>query len=356
MKKWAVAIIGSGWRAGIFLRILNQFPGKYRVAGVVSRSAENRERISKAWNVPAYPDLEKLLSEDRPDFVVIAVAKSHGHEVIAETAALGLPILAETPPADGLDDLIKLNKALPPGYPIQIAEQYHQYPMNRARLSLAASGLLGTARYAHISISHGYHGISLIRRALGIGFENGEIRAHRTDLPITEGPGRGGPPREERVIGTDHTLAVLSFGEKKGLYDFETNQHRSWIRSSRFLIRGERGEINDDHVLYLKDHLNPVEFNLVRRQAGEYENVEGYYLKGILAGSDWIYRNPYPVSLSDEDIAIITLLDKMTVFIERGESFYSLAEASQDHYLGLMIDRAVREDRPVRTETQCWAP
>ena len=64
-------------------------------------------------------------------------------------------------------------------------------------------------------------------------------------------------------------------------------------------------------------------------------------MKGVSAGDEMIYINPYPVSLSDEDIAVITAVEKMTRFIETGESFYSLAEASQDQYLALMIDKAV---------------
>ena len=355
MKQWSIALIGSGWRAGIFLRILSQFPDKYRVSGVVSRNRENREKAAAKWGVPAYPDINTLAAENRPDFIIIAVTKTQGHRVIADTASLGIPILAETPPAAELDDLTALNRELPPGFPIQIAEQYHLYPMHQARLSLINSGRLGTVSYSQISISHGYHGISLMRRALGIGFENGEIRAHSAELPVTEGPGRSGPPSEEKVITTDHTLAVFNWPGKMGLYDFETNQHRSWIRSSRFLVRGEKGEISDDRVSYLRDYLTPIEYDLVRHRAGEYENVEGYYLKGISAGDEMIYRNPWPASLSDEDIAIITAVEKMTRFIETGESFYSLAEASQDQYLALMIDRAVREGRTVKTETQCWA-
>jgi len=355
MSQKSVAIIGSGWRGEIFLRVLKYFPESYSVAGVISRSEEKRQYLKEKWQVPAYGSLDELLERGTPDFVIIAVAKDQAHRIIADTAGRGLPVLAETPPAPTLEDLIALNRSLPPAAPIQIAEQYHLYPMHRARLSVIGSGILGDVSYAQISVSHGYHGVSLMRRTLGIGFENALISAHTRDVSILEGPGRGGPPKEEKIIAADHTLAVLDFGEKRGLYDFERNQHRSWIRSSRFLARGDRGEICEDRVRYLKDHLTPVEYDLIRLQAGEYENVEGYFLRGVLGGEEWLYRNTWQASLSDEDLSLAEVLARMVRFAETGESFYSLAEASQDQYLALMIDESAREGKTVETETQCWA-
>ncbi len=353
-QKKSVALIGSGWRAQIFLRILLSLPGTYSVAGVISRSEENRSLIRKKWSVPAYALLGDLLEKGTPDFVIIAVAKDPAPRIIAETVRLGLPVLAETPPAPDLETLTALNRDLPPGARVQVAEQYHLYPMHRARLAVAASGVLGPVHYAQISVSHGYHGISLLRRTLGIGFENGIITARTAEFPMVEGPGRMGPPEQEKIITADHTLGILSFGNKTGLYDFERNQHRSWIRSSRFLLRGERGEINEDRVRYLRDHLTPVEYDLQRLQAGEYENVEGFYLRGVLGEGKWLFRNPWQVSFCDEDVAIAEVLARMGHYLETGESFYSLAEASQDQYLALMLDKAAETGKPVETETQCW--
>ena len=79
--------------------------------------------------------------------------------------------------------------------------------------------------------------------------------------------------------------------------------------------------------------------------------------KGILAGDRWIYRNPLaPGRLSDDEIAVGTCLDKMARYVEGGESFYGLAEASQDQYLSLMVDRAVASGDAVTTTAQSWVP
>lgn len=356
MKTCHIAVIGSGWRAQCFLRILGFFPERYSICGVVSRSEENRRSIQTQWKLPVFPSLEKLLENNTPDFVLIAVSKGNAAQVIAETAALNLPILAETPPAPDLEGLIRLHEKLPAGAKIQIAEQYFLYPMNQARLSLIHSGRLGPVHYAHISLSHGYHGISMIRKALNRGFAQVSIQASSRWFPSVEGPGRGGFPQQETIKKADHTLAVLDFGDKTGLYDFERNQHRSWVRSSRFLVRGERGEINDNRITWLKDYLTPLSCTLDRVNAGEEENLEGYYLKGITSGENWLYKNPFQQPLSDDDIAMITAVEKMAEYLKGGPSFYSLAEASQDQYLALLVEESARENRLIESEVQCWAP
>ena len=53
-----------------------------------------------------------------------------------------------------------------------------------------------------------------------------------------------------------------------------------------------------------------------------------------------------PGRLSDVEIAVGTCLETMAHYVKRGESFYGLAEASQDHYLSLMIEQAMTSATP----------
>ena len=48
-------------------------------------------------------------------------------------------------------------------------------------------------------------------------------------------------------------------------------------------------------------------------------------------------------------------LEKMYEYTITGQDFYSLAEGSQDHYLSLMIDEAVKTGEKIKTEQQPWA-
>jgi hypothetical protein len=89
---------------------------------------------------------------------------------------------------------------------------------------------------------------------------------------------------------------------------------------------------------------------------GEYGNLDGFGLKGILAGEEWIYKNAFtPGRMTDDEIAVASCLEKMYQYTKTGQDFYNLAEGSQDHYLSLMINEAVRTGEKVRTESQPWA-
>jgi len=139
------------------------------------------------------------------------------------------------------------------------------------------------------------------------------------------------------------------------VYDFTGDQYFSWIRSPRVLVRGERGEICNRQVKYVRDFQTPVYSELRRIDAGEDGNLEGYYHKGIVLGEEWAYRNPFvPARLTDDEIAVATCLEKMATYVEGGPSFYGLPEASQDHYLGLVIQKAVETGTTVATQQQPW--
>lgn len=350
------AVIGIGWRAEFFLRIARALPENFQISGVVSSRAKKREEIRNKWGFKAYQSAEELLKNESPDFVVLAITKEAAAEVILKLAEYEVPILAETPPATNLAELINLNQKLGKGYPIQIAEQYHLQPLHQAIFKLTDSGRLGEVSYTRVSTSHGYHAVSLIRKALGIKFENVEIEANFFEHPVLKGPDRSGPPEKKEVVTKRYEFAFLNFDGKLGLYDFERDQHRSWIRSQDILVRGTEGEIKNSTLKYLMDYQTPVELDLKRVEAGINQNLEGFYLKGITCGEDWLYQNPFlPARFSDDEIAVAETLVKMKEFLARGESFYSLAEASQDQYLALKIFEAAAEKKKIITQKQFWA-
>ncbi|WP_028552864.1 Gfo/Idh/MocA family protein [Paenibacillus sp. UNC451MF] len=352
------AIIGGGWRTEFYLRIAEACPERFEIAGVVVRDEAKRHAIEKAWDVRGYATLEELLHSETPSFVVVSVSWASCPVILEQLAERGIPALSETPPAPDLEALLKLNSRLGElEARVQVAEQYLFQPLHAARQACIESGRLGQVSQVQVSAAHGYHGISLMRQWLGAGHEPAVIRAFTFESPLTAGPNRMGAPASEQTVVSKQTIASLQFASGRlGIFDFTGDQYFSWIRSQRVLIRGERGEIVNETMTYLLDYLTPIETPLLRKDAGQNGNLEGYYHKGILAGEQWVYQNPLaPARLTDDEIAVATCLLRMDEYVRTGKPFYSLADASQDHYLNLLIQQAATGGETVTSVLQPWS-
>jgi hypothetical protein len=349
-------IVGSGWRTEFFLRVARELPERFSASGVVTRTEATGLPIEKRFGVKTFRTTDDLLNAGKIDFAVVSVPWEIAPTRTRELVGKGVAVLSETPPAPDLPSLIELNKLTGLGAKIQVAEQFHLHPLHAARIAIANSGKLGEIHQVQVSVCHGYHGMSLMRRLLGIGYENATVTAVLVSTPLIDGPTREGGPHEEKLIDSKQVIAFLDFGGKYGIYDFTGDQYFSWVRAKRLLVRGSKGEITDMSVRYLKDFQTPVEFELKRQNNGEYGNLDGFGLKGILAGEEWIYRNTFaPGRMTDDEIAVATCMERMHRYVKEGVDFYSLAEASKDHYLSLMIDEVSRTGGKTRTETQPWA-
>ena len=299
--------------------------------------------------------LARRPARDGPAFVVVATPWPVTPDLLRELAGRGVPALAETPPAPDLDGLRALAPLATTGR-IQVAEQYQYQPLHAARLAVARSGRLGRVSQARVSAAHGYHGVDLIRRFLDLDREPLTITAHRFVSPIVASPDRDRPAgrgADRRVRPGPRRSSTRATGSASTTS--RPDQYFSWIRASRVLVRGDRGEIDGRSVRTLLDHRTPAVGELIRHDAGHDGNLEGFHHKGITLGDAWVYRNPFvPARLSDDEIAVATCLAGMRDWLEGGPDVCSLADAAQDHYLGLCIDQAARTGEPVRTTGHVW--
>jgi hypothetical protein len=151
-------------------------------------------------------------------------------------------------------------------------------------------------------------------------------------------------------------IAWMDFGGKLGVFDFAGSQYFSYIRGTRMLVQGDRGEICNDELRYLQDFRTPIHTKLRREAAGEGDNLEGCYFKGIVAGDRWVYVNPYvPGRLSDDEIAVASSLEKMSQYVQGGPEFYSVAEGCQDNYLARLLSEAAKTGEKRVSQRQAWA-
>jgi len=343
MEPVAFALVGNGWRAAFFERVAAALPDRFRLTGRYSL----RQPGSAA-------SIDELIA-GQPAFVVLAVTREATPALLAACAERGVAVLCETPPAVDLDGLRRLAPLAKHGPRIQVAEQYRFQPLHAARLALAGDGRLGTISQTQVSVAHGYHGIDLIRRFLGVGTEPVTITARRFASPVVAGPDRHGPPADERIVRDPQVIATFDFGERLGILDFADEQYFSWIRGLRMLVRGERGEIDGFDVRWLADPRTPVRVRLERHDTGHDGNLEGLYLEGITAGAEWIYRNPFGTArLTDDELAVATCLARMTEAIEGGPDVCSLADAVHDRYLDLLAEQAAESGAPVRAAGHLW--
>ena len=348
-------LVGSGWRSEFFLRIARALPDQFTVAGLVTRDAERGRLLEARWGVPTFRTPEPLGTEVESAFAVVSVPAAAATEIVTTLAARGVPVLAETPAGADLDALLALWRLVERGAMIQVAEQYIYQPAHAARLSLVRSGVLGEVSEAQASVAHGYHGVSLLRHFLGAGFARPHISARLFTAPLVAGPDRAGPPGAHVVGPSRQVIAHCDFGDRLGIHDFAGGQYFSWIRSPRVLIRGERGEIKDNEVRFLTDFATPVKLGLVRVDTGQDGNLEGHALRGILAGREWVYTSPFPdARLSDEEVAVATVLRRMAEHVAGGPPVYCFADAAQDQYLALAIEEAAATGTVVTPARQPW--
>lgn len=348
-------VVGTGWRTTFFLRVTNARPDLFECVGVVTRNVERSKDWAAPYGVKLFGSIDEMLAQ-KPLFVITSAPWDVNPGLITELAEKNMPVLSETPPARTVPEMEALYKLVENGAKIAVAEQYHLQPHHAARIGLANSGKLGTVTQAQVSVAHGYHGISLIRRLLGIGYEDATINALSFTSPLVAGLERDGLPEEETTKSSEQTIATMNFGDKLGIFDFTGDQYRSYIRKQRILVRGERGELINDTVRYLKDFRTPIQLDFLRLNAGENGNLEGYHFKGIQLGDEWVYKNPFaPVAIDDEDIAIGQCMVKMAEYVGGAEAFYPLAEACQDRYLDIKIAQSLETGGPVRTSRQAWA-
>lgn len=353
-SKIRFGILGGGWRSEFFIRAAKAVPDRFELAGVWVRSQEKAPVLAQKYAISVTTELEELLAKPL-DYVILCIPRENTLDYLKLLYSRGIPVLCETPPSDSLENLNRVWELTQDSQgKIQVAEQYFLQPYHAAALEVIRQGYLGEVSNLRLSMVHGYHGISLIRKYLGVGMQSCRVSARHFAFPGIHHCDRAGLYSQGSARPSSREVALLEFESgKTAFFDFDGEQYFSYIRRRSINIQGERGELSDSSLSYLTEDLTPVTLPLRRIDTGADSNLEGFYHRGIQVGERFMYRNPFPgARLTDDEVAVASCMERMGHYVKTGEEFYPLEEALQDAYLSLLMQQA---DQSVLTsEPQSW--
>lgn len=360
MGKYHFIIIGSGWRSLYYVRIAKAMPDILRLDAMHCRTQEKADKMAEEFSIHTTTSIEECVGY-KPDFAVVAVNKTSICDVSIEWMDRGITVLSETPAALDMDSLKKLYR-----YHMSddktdkkqvVAEQYREYPYNKARINLVNSGVLGDISCLNISIAHEYHGFSLIRAYLGIKpDENYTVSGKIYEFPTTQTLTRYDKFTDGRTAPKKRCVAVFEFESGKvAWYDFDSERYRSPIRKNMIKVQGVRGELINNELYYLDENnvgrkeTIVTDINKVMTGNGNPNLAQVNEIKKIAFGDKILYEPVWGLrGLSEDETAIATLMCK-TAEYSRGQALppYSLENALADAYAAILLDEAVRTSNKV---------
>lgn len=360
MGKYHFIIIGSGWRSLYYVRIAKAMPDILRLDAMYCRTQEKADKMAEEFSIHTTTSIEECVGY-KPDFAVVAVNKTSICDVSIEWMDREITVLSETPAALDMDSLKKLYR-----YHMSddktdkkqvVAEQYREYPYNKARINLVNSGVLGDISCLNISIAHEYHGFSLIRAYLGIKpDENYTVSGKIYEFPTTQTLTRYDKFTDGRTAPKKRCVAVFEFESGKvAWYDFDSEQYRSPIRKNMIKVQGVRGELINNELYYLDENnvgrkeTIVTDINKVMTGNGNPNLAQVNEIKKIAFGDKILYEPVWGLrGLSEDETAIATLMCK-TAEYSRGQALppYSLENALADAYAAILLDEAVRTSNKV---------
>lgn len=331
MSKIRYVIVGSGWRSEVYVRIAKAMPERFEVLAMLCRTEDKAKLMNEKLGVYTTTSEEECRSL-KPDFVVVAVDKPSVFKVSRHWLDKGWPVLCETPAGLKIEDLEDMWQLHCYGTRVQTAEQYRLYPGYEKIIQTAKSGVLGEIHAVDLSVAHDYHAVSLIRRILGVGFENAFFTGKRFTFPVLETGRRDGVVENGQVKDSYRIRMDIEFDSgKMGFYDFDKIQYHSRIRGSHIRIQGDRGELDGRRLVYM--------------------DPDGTFCEQTLQ-----WENPYEsLGFSEDETAVARMLEGMKQYVETGEECYPIAEALQDAYFSLCMEKALLHPyETIQSQTQMW--
>lgn len=382
-------IVGSGYRAEFYGRIARRYPELFRAA-FLCRSEEKAALMRSRTGIVAVTSPEGG-EAFRPDFAVIAVNKTSICSVAEEWVQRGFPVMTETPCGMTEEELKRLWTLHCQGARITTAEQYHRYPGLIAGLEAVREGRIGTPYFAYLSLVHDYHAASLFRRMLRTDGESFTLRGSRMKSPLTVTDSRNGAVYDGHQADEVRDTVIIDFDSgKRAVYDFSGSQYHSFLRSRHLVVRGDKGEWNDNLLYTWRDTQvrypdkenpdsggeNPVACkkdpgagkenpdSCEEKAAGfpvtecllpfipeKYRALDTPEMRDIRK----VWRPELHLDNAQDEFAIASMLFDMINCLHGSKDVYLLREALADAYFRILMERAIsRPWEEIRPDRMPW--
>ena len=330
-------IVGSGYRAEFYARIASTYPQQFR-AMFFCRSEEKAAKMHAKTGIQATTSLQ-VCEQFQADFAVVAVNKENIADVCEEWVNRGYPVVSETPAGASIEKLHRLWELHErKGARITVCEQYHRYPGLTAGLDAVSEGKIGAPYSAYLSLAHDYHAASLLRRMLLVQGDSFTMRGERFRNPVVETDSRVGVITDGRSDIKDRNIVFITFSSgKEAIYDFSGVQYRSFLRSRHLVVRGERGEWNDNLIYYLDEQNRPKRDYLMPFIREKYSPLDTQNLRDMRK----TWQPELFLDTRQDEYAIATMLFDMRCYLEGGDEIYPLQEALDDAYFWLLMEKAL---------------
>lgn len=326
-----VLVVGSGWRAETWLKIINRLPD-FKTTALVCRNPQKAVVFNEIFGVSTVPSVDEAL-EKSFDFALVCVSKDDNAAVSEWLLKSGVPVLCETPAGVTEEECKRLR--LYDGTNFQFAEQYPLRPRYLAMNVLAEKNYFGKLHTISLSCCHAYHAVALMRVFLKTGDELPETHLLNLSDDYTETDGRRGRKPPE-IVSHERCVAYLKFGDKTAFYDFSHGQYFSRIRGERLLLQGTDGEILNGEG-WRVDNGEELPVSLRCRYSGQGNSLSDPDLVDISCDGEILFKNPYfGCRLGEEEIAMASCLTAFADGLKSGIPFYSAKQAAID---SLIADR-----------------
>lgn len=314
-------IIGGGWRAEFYLRIAQALPEIFSISAICIRNPERANYIREHFNVRVVSTIDDALKTPF-DFIVNCINKEDISALSIEIADKGYYVLSETPIMKEPSETHNYDR-------IQVAEQFHLKGTYQTIKKIINSGIIGKVNSINLSVCHNYHAMSLMRFLLDDYDEPNLLGSFSFKDTMLETNGRIGEFDDKKIKDKTQCMRLYKFKNATAIYDYNIEQYFSPIRKDHLLIRGTRGEIENNQVRYFNKNDEFVCSEIKFVTSGL---LDGFYNDKIIFEDENLFKFPFgKARLTEEETAIAECLIRMREYIENKKELYSYKKAYEDY-------------------------